>query len=116
VVSEEVKQLRGNLSRGWRFGRVASEEGSLSPTGTDIAGLSVPGCEEAGRLHTDYTAALSAFQKAQDRLLSGWNNTKRRRGLESTHVAVLRARRRDWTHVEHHGCRRKEAHNSHESS
>lgn len=77
--------------------------------GTESLTSSLSGCTEAGRLHMNYTAALAAFEKARDRLLAGWNNSRQRMALASEHAEVERARSHYWNHVESHRCRPKEA-------
>jgi hypothetical protein len=71
---------------------------------TNISNEALAGCEEAGRLHLDYTSAVAAFERARDRLLAGWNNARQRTALESGHARVMCARQHYWSHIEDHGC------------
>lgn len=106
VLSEEASQPRALIlnSRTGGSGRYAPDEAIHSSTSTDTSCPSVPTCGEASRLRTDYRLAAAAFRKAQDRLLSGWNNAKRRREIERARDEMIRARRSYETHVEIHGC------------
>jgi hypothetical protein len=84
-------------------------EGIMGSFGTESLTSSLSGCREASRLHRNYTTALAAFEKARDRLLAGWNNTRQRMALAHEHAEVERARCHYWNHVENHGCRQMEA-------
>ena len=77
----------------------------MGSVGTNTSSQVLTGCEEAGRLQLDYTSAVAAFEKARDRLLSGWNNARRRMAVENGRARVVRARRHYWSHIEDHGCR-----------